>query len=176
MMHLDLDELAAGLAGLAVAPRDVGRVALVVVRQPGEKRVLPGRVSLDCALGVLGDRWALAANRKLAAQVTLMRADVAALMAADGDIVRFGDNLFVHLDLSEQNLPAGTRLHIGSAVLELTSKPHTGCKKFLARAGTAALAMTRDPRWLADRLRGIHARVLQAGEVANGDVVRVERR
>jgi MOSC domain-containing protein YiiM len=134
-------------------------------------RVQPERASATCEGGLEGDRWALAANRKLEEQVTAMRVDVVRLMTNGGELSRFGDNLLVELDLSEQNLPAGTRLRIGSTLLEVTAKPHTGCKKFAARAGRQALAMTRDPRWLADRLRGIHLRVLQAGEITVGDII-----
>src|SRR4051812_40918763 len=131
MPHLDLDDLSAGFAALPPPPLDRGRVVQLIQRLPGELRVLPDRVTLTCEQGVVGDRWMLADNRKLQAQVTMMRADVAHLMATDGNISRLGDNLFVELDLSAQNLPAGTRLRIGTVLLEVTPKPHTGCKKFM---------------------------------------------
>ncbi len=173
--QLDPAALTAGFAKLPAPPVDIGAVRLVVVRRQGEQRVLPDAVRLTTALGVVGDRWSLHASPNVQSQVTIMRADVAELMAVDGDIARFGDNLFVTLDLSEENLPAGSRLGIGSAIVEVTSKPHTGCNKFKARAGQAALDMTRLPEFGHLRLRGIHARVLVDGDVAKGDRIVVTR-
>ena len=111
----------------------------------------------------------------LDAQVTMMRADVARMMAHDGDVARFGDNLFVDLDLSEANLPPGTLIAIGTTLVVVTDKPHSGCARFEARAGGPALEMTRDARWRNLRLRGINVRVVEEGEVANGDGIVVHR-
>lgn len=175
MDHLDQNALLAGFAKLPPPPRDVGTVRLVVVREPGERRVLPDKIRLTTEAGVVGDRWSLSAAPKIEAQVTMMRADIAELMAVDGDIARFGDNLFVALDLSADSLPAGSRLGIGTAVAEVTAKPHTGCSKFKARAGADALALTKAEGFEHLRLRGVHLRVIADGEVRNGDAIVVMR-
>lgn len=168
-----LDELAAAYTALPLPPRGIGRVELVVLREPDERRRTPEVAMLTPEGGVVGDKWAAGTPRDTDDQVTLMRADVARLCAGDDDLARFGDNLFVALDLSEAHLPAGTRLAIGGALLEVTAKPHTGCSKFRRRGGDAALRLTLDPRWVHERLRGIHARVIVGGEVRRGDVIEV---
>lgn len=176
MPHLDAATLAARLSALAAAPRDRGVVRLLVQRLPGEGRVRPARVELDRERGVVGDRWALADRPDPEDQVTLMRHDVARLLRDGDDPAILGDNLFADLDTSAANLPAGTVLRVGGAVLEVTPAPHAGCRKFAARVGADALALTLDPAWRAQNLRGVHLRVRQGGSVAVGDeVVVVER-
>jgi MOSC domain-containing protein YiiM len=170
---LDADTIAARLAALPAPPRGVGTIEQLVLRESDARRVLPPRVRLTRAEGAVGDRWSLGPAPKPDAQVTVMRADVARLFAQDGDIARFGDNLFVDLDLSEEALPAGTILAVGSAVCQVTPLPHTGCRKFEARAGEAARAATLDARWRSLHLRGIHLRVLEDGDVAVGDRIAV---
>ena len=107
------------------------------------------------------------------AQITVMRADVARLFAGDQPLSLFGDNLLVELDLSPANLPVGTRLRIGSALCEVTPKPHTGCGKFSARFGEDARAVTAAPAFADWRLRGLYIRVLEPGEVSPGDPIQV---
>ena len=154
--------------------KDRAIVTLVVLRLLEGRRLTPERVRLDPQLGVIGDRWALGATPNPEAQVTLMRADVARLMSEEP--AAFGDNLFAALDTSAANLPAGTLVRVGTAVCQVTAKPHTGCAKFSARAGADALAISRAPEWKVHQLRGVHLRVLEAGEVAVGDeIVVVER-
>jgi MOSC domain-containing protein YiiM len=133
------------------------------------------RVRLERDEGVVGDRWARRLLPDLEAQVTAMRADVARLLEPPDGIPAFGDNLFLDLDLSEPNLPPGTLIAVGSALCVVTAKPHTGCRKFAERAGREALEWTKDPAWRAARLRGIHLRVVEAGEVGAGDAVEVRR-
>ena len=87
-----------------------------------------------------------------------------------------GDQLFVELDLSEENLPAGTRLEIGSAVIEVTEQPHTGCKKFAARFGNDAQKFVMTPVGRQMRLRGMCARVVQPGTIQRGDTVEKMKR
>lgn len=164
-------ELEAGLQALPAPPRSEGRVELVVLRLPGERRLSPATLRLEPGRGAVGDRWSASERPNPEAEVTLMRHDVASLLCEGPDTAILGDNLFVHLDTSGANLPAGTRLRVGGALCEVTPKPHTGCNKFSARVGPDALAITRDPAWKAQNLRGVHLRVLEAGDVSPGDAI-----
>jgi MOSC domain-containing protein YiiM len=83
-----------------------------------------------------------------------------------------GDQLFIDLDVSAENLPPGTRLALGSAVIEVTNQPHTGCKKFAARFGLDALKFVNSPVGRQLQLRGVNARVRQAGVIRIGDLVK----
>jgi MOSC domain-containing protein YiiM len=106
-------------------------------------------------------------------QLTLMNVRVAALVAQDPDRrVLAGDQLYVDLDLSHDNLPIGTRLAIGSAVIEVSDQPHTGCKKFVARFGMEAMKFVNSPLGRQLRLRGMNTRVVQPGTIRVGDLVR----
>ncbi len=160
---------------LAAPPADEGRVLRVVQRLPDEKRALPPRLALDPEDGAIGDRWG-SGSRNPEAMVTLMRADVAALLVADGGIELFGDNLFATIDTSAANLPPGTTLRVGSARCVVTPKPHTGCHKFSRRGVPFARELTALPELKPLQLRGVHLRVLARGSVAPGDPIVVESR
>lgn len=179
---LTWDELTAGLPHVLGSPAGAGTVELIACRpDEGERRLLE-EAELDLELGLVGDMWHRRFSKRTAdggpnplAQVTLMNARAVDLVAG-GDRARWalaGDQLYVDLDLSEASLPAGTRLAVGTAVLELTTEPHTGCAKFHARFGSAALRLVngREHRHL--RLRGANARVVEPGTVATGDAIRV---
>jgi len=173
MSHLPFAVLEDRLLSLPPAPNDEGQVALVVVRPQPEARLTPNRVTLTRAGGVAGDRWAQNPHSKPANQITLMRADVARLIADGQPLSLFGDNLLVELDLSQENLPAGTRLRIGAALCEVTPQPHTGCGKFAARFGQEAREFANAPAFADWRLRGLHVCVLEDGEVSPGDPIHV---
>jgi MOSC domain-containing protein YiiM len=175
-MHLPYAELEARILALPPAPQDAGRVALVVVRPEVEARITPERCRLTPQAGTEGDRWSQKLSADPECQVTLMRADVAQVFANGQSLSLFGDNLLVELDLSTENLPAGTRLRIGTALCEVTPKPHTGCGKFEARFGKDARSLTFAPEFVDCRLRGIHVRVLEAGDVSPGDQIEVVAR
>jgi MOSC domain-containing protein YiiM len=179
--HLTTAELEAGLDEIERAPRDAGTVELIVRRPAeGEREVLE-RGTLDLAEGLVGDMWVTRGSKRTPdgsshpdMQVTVMSARVVDLVAA-GDRERWalaGDQLYVDLDLSEANLPAGTRLALGTAVIEVTAEPHTGCAKFHARFGGDAhrFVNVRTHRHL--RLRGLNAKVIQPGTVSAGDTIR----
>lgn len=102
-----------------------------------------------------------------------MQIDVARLVANGQALTVFGDNLFLDLDLSVENLPIGSQVRIGSARLEVTPKPHNGCRKFAARFGHDALRLVSKPELRHRKLRGIYMRVLEAGATGPGDVVEV---
>jgi hypothetical protein len=174
-------ELAASLDHLSAAPTQTGSLELIVRRPESRVREILAEGVLDEAGGLLGDNWlsratsrAIAEGRHLDAMVTVMSARMVALLG-DTDEARAlaGDQLYVDLDLSRDNLPAGTRLAVGDdAVLEVSAKPHAGCKKFLARFGPDVLAFVNGETGSRMRLRGLNARVVRGGTIRPGDVVR----
>lgn len=172
-MHLTYDALEQGLRQLPPPPTDAGTVTLVVARPAVDERTTPGRCRLTPENGVEGDRWAARGRPHPNSQITVMRADVARLMANGQPLSLFGDNLLVDLDLSFANLPTGTRLRVGTALCEVTPQPHTGCGKFAARFGQDARDVTAAPAFADWRLRGLYIRVLEPGEVGPGDPIRV---
>jgi MOSC domain-containing protein YiiM len=172
-MHLAYETLEQRLRELPPPPADEGTVVLVVARPEVDERLTPERSRLTPERGVEGDRWSLRPNPNPEAQITVMRADVARLFADGQPLSLFGDNLLVELDLSPTNLPPGTRLRVGTALCEVTPKPHTGCGKFAARVGQDARDLTGAPTFEDQRLRGIHFRVLEPGDVGPGDRIQV---
>jgi MOSC domain-containing protein YiiM len=176
MPHRSTTELDAGLPEVLAAPRRHGTLERIVRRPlPGEREVLD-EAQLDIAVGLVGDRWCIGTPEKPphpGKQITIMSSRVAALLAGGGDWAPAGDQLFVDLDLTEEHLPAGARLSIGGAVLEVTADPHTGCKKFAQRFGEAAVAWTKSPERVHLRLRGLHARVIVPGTIRRGDKITV---
>lgn len=170
--HLSTEEIERGLAKLA-PPTDRGSLALIVVRHDDSERDTPQSVLLTCEGGVPGDAWLRDAPEKPDAQITMMRADFGALVANGQPLTLFGDNLIVDLDLSVENLPTGSRLQLGGALLEVTPEPHTGCMKYRQRFGKQALKITGAPLHRDQRLRGIYVKVIEPGEVAVGDAVEV---
>jgi MOSC domain-containing protein YiiM len=171
-----LADLEADLRALPNAPRDVGRVALIVRRPSVGVRETPGRVHLSAEEGVPGDDWSRRPPHEPDAQLAVMRRDVAELIASGRSLALFGDNLLVDMDLSEANLPTGSRLRVGQALVEVTAKPHNGCLKFKERFGLDALRLVSAVPTRDQNLRGIYWRVLEDGQVAVGDEVRVIER
>ena len=172
-------QLEAGLAHIRQSPKNSGVLSLIVRRpREGEREVLPSG-ELDLALGLVGDNWKTRGSRKTPdgtahpeMQIHVMNSRVIALLGQDQERWPLaGDQLFVDLDLSVDNLPTGSRLGIGSAVIEVTAPPHSGCNKFLARFGPDALTFVNSPTGKALRLRGLNARVIQAGWIRVGDKV-----
>ena len=178
--HFDETRLEAGLPDVRSAPKDEGRLALIVRRPAVEEREVLEEATLDTEHGLVGDNWLPRGNRLTPdgsadplTQLTLMSARAAALVA--GPVARWplaGDQLYVDLDISGANLPAGTRLAIGDAVVEVTDEPHTGCAKFSARFGKDALRFVNSPVGRELNLRGINTRVVTGGAVRTGDAVR----
>lgn len=171
-----LADLESGLRSLPSAPSDRGRLALIVRRTARGVRETPDRVLLTPEGGVPGDAWSRKEGATLDSQVTVMEAGVAELIANGQPLALFGDNVFLELDLSTTNLPLGSRVAIGGALLEVTLKMHKGCRKFSARFGDDALRFLATPESRARRLRGLYLRVLEAGDVGPGDVVEVVAR
>ena len=178
--HLSMADLEAGLDHIRQAPKQEGTLKLIV-RRPriGEREVLD-ECELDPAVGLVGDTWSQRSSRRTAdgsphpdMQINIMSTRVVALVAQDKSRWPLaGDQLFVDLDLSEANLPPGTRLSLGSAVLEVTPEPHTGCGKFVERFGVDAMTFVNSELGRELHLRGINAKVVQPGVARAGDVVR----
>jgi MOSC domain-containing protein YiiM len=166
--------LESGLNEIRQSPRDEGRVELIVRRPAKNEREVVPEATLDCVQGLLGDTWAEASAHQ-DTQLTLMNARVALLVAGHADRRQLaGDQLYVDLDLSEQNIPVGTRLELGSAVVEVTNPPHLGCNKFAERFGPDARRFVNSPAGRQLRLRGVNARIVVGGTVRVGDVIRKE--
>ena len=179
--HPTAEQLEAGLEHVRQSPSNGGALMMIVRRPSTEEREVVAEGALDVGLGLVGDNWKvrgnpLAADGKasLEAQVTVINARLLHLVAqAEERWPLAGDQLVVDLDLSVENLPPGTRLHIGSAVLEVSAKPHTGCHKFEGRFGREALKFISSPVGRGLRLRGLNARVVEAGTIRIGDAVAV---
>lgn len=178
--HLTMEELEAGLEHIRHSPKDTGVLELIVRRpRVGERDVLR-EGHLDPLVGLVGDSWKDRASSRTAdgsphpdMQLNIMNARVVALVAQyPARWALAGDQLFIDMDLTDDNLPPGTRLELGSAVIEVTDQPHTGCQKFVARFGLDAMKFVNSPVGRQLHLRGINARVLQGGIVRVGDVAR----
>jgi MOSC domain-containing protein YiiM len=159
------------------APTDDGPLEIIVRRLAENERETLAEARLDTELGLVGDRWADQDARStpifLGAQLTVMSTRVLAVI--EPDRARWplaGDQLYVDLDLSIDNLPAGSRLAIGSATIEISETPHTGCAKFSARFGGDATRWINSPIGRSLRMRGLNARIVEAGTVRVGDTVR----
>lgn len=166
------DDLLAGLEHIRSSPTERGRLELIVRRPAENLREVLHEAELDLEVGLVGDRWHLGPSPTNDSQLTLMNARLAQLVARERERWPLaGDQLYVDLDLSVENLPAGTRLALGGAVIELTEVPHTGCAKFSARFGTDALKFVNKSPGRELRLRGANARVVTPGTVRVGDEI-----
>ncbi len=171
--YLSAAELEAGLAALPAPPRDTGRLTLLVRRLADGSRELPERVCLTPEEGLPGDAWGRRPPLDLEEQLAVIRDDVATMIAHGQPLTTFGDNLFVDLDLSDANLPAGSRLRVGEAIVEVSPKPHNGCRKFHQRFGPDALRFVQAKATRDQNFRGVYWRVVEPGEVAIGATIQV---
>ena len=178
--HLTMAQLEAGLDDIRQSPRDEGALQLIVRRpQVGEREVLE-EGALDVDEGLVGDTWRARAISRSAdgvahprTQLNIMNARVIALVAGPRERWPLaGDQLFIDIDLSDDNMPAGTRLALGSAVIEVTEEPHTGCQKFVSRFGLDAVKFVNSSLGRQLHLRGVNARVVRPGVIRVGDTVK----
>ena len=165
-----LEDLERMLEAQPPAPTDRGRVGLVVVKGQGGRRETPDRILLNPIAKASGN---VDDDQEGGDQLAIMQRDVAELIANGQPISLFGDNLFLDLDLSTDNLPPGSRVRVGKAILQVTPLPHTGCQKFRRRFGDNALRFVSKKELRHRNLRGIYMRVLESGEVRPGDRVEV---
>ncbi len=180
MEHPTAVELTDGLDQILRSPSDEGDLKLIVRRRGESEREVLTEATLDLTEGLLGDTWRSRGSRRTPdrladpmMQLTVMNVRVAALVAVNDDRWKLaGDQLYVDLDLSEANLPPGSRLAVGSAVIEVTDAPHLGCKKFRERFGEDALRFVNSDVGRKLRLRGVNTRVVAPGRLELGDTLR----
>jgi MOSC domain-containing protein YiiM len=178
--HLSMAELQAKIEYIHQSPKDHGLLKMIARRPSDDEREVVDRAELDPSQGLVGDNWKVRGSKHTPdgsanpnVQITIMNARTIELVAQRKERWALaGDQLYVDLDLSEDNLPSGTRLAIGSAVIEVSAEPHTGCQKFSARFGSGATRFVNSPEGRRLHLRGINARIVQGGIVRVGDVVR----
>lgn len=178
--YLSMAELETGMDYIRQSPKDNGRLKMIVRRPVDDEREVLERGELDLSEGLLGDNWKARGSRRSIdgsanrdAQITVMNARTIELLAQDA--ARWplaGDQLYIDMDLSDENLPAGTRLAIGSAIIEVSAVPHTGCKKFSARFGVEAMKFVNSPEGKRLHLRGINTKIVRPGVIQVGDVVK----
>lgn len=175
-----MSELEAGLDHIRRAPKDEGVLELIVCRPGVNDRDILDEAELHLEAGLVGDSWIRRRSTSTPdgspnplMQITIINSRLAALVAQDKDRWQLaGDQLYLDMDLSEENLPAGARLSLGSAVLEVTAPPHLGCKKFVARFGLDAMKFVNSPIGKQLHLRGVNAKVIQGGVIRVGDIAR----
>lgn len=178
--HLTHAELLAGLDDIRQAPKEAGLLQMIVRRPRSGQREVVVEAQLDRHDGLVGDNWRVRGSPRTPdkmshpeMQLTVMSARVIGLVAQDRERWPLaGDQLIVDLDLSEANLPPGTRLTIGSAVIEVTPPPHTGCAKFVERFGVEAMKFVNSDLGRDLHLRGINAKVTQPGVIRVGDIAK----
>lgn len=174
---LSLEELEAGLAPIRQSPADAGTLAMIVRRPAIDQREVLDIGELDEDEGLKGDNWAVRGSSRTPdksahpeMQLNLMNARAIALIAQEEERWPLaGDQLYVDLDLSEKNLPPGSRLSLGEAIIEITAIPHNGCKKFAQRFGIDAVKFVNSKEGKALHLRGLNAKVIRGGSIKKGD-------
>jgi len=177
--HVAAEILEAGIASIRDSPKTAGVLELIVRRPGVELRETIPEARLDEVAGLVGDSWQQRGSSRTTdgsanfdGQLTLMNSRAIALIAGSPERWALaGDQLFADLDLSTANLPAGSRLRIGEAIIQITAEPHTGCAKFKARFGAAARAFVNSPSGRELRLRGVNARIVTGGMIRVGDRV-----
>ncbi|HET6890292.1 MAG TPA: hypothetical protein VFH31_04260 [Pyrinomonadaceae bacterium] len=178
--HLTMEELERGLDIIRQAPKDEGVLELIVRRPKVDAREVLEEGELSLIEGLVGDSWSTRGSIRTSdgsahpeMQLNIMNARVTALVAQAKDRWALaGDQLYIDMDLSVENLPAGTRLALGSAVIEISALPHTGCKKFVSRFGLDAMKFVNSALGQELHLRGVNAKVLRGGVIRVGDIIR----
>lgn len=176
--QLTTAELEQGLEHILASPKDKGALELIVRRPAVDGREVLSEGRLDIEQGLIGDNWLARGSKHMPdgaadpeMQLNIMNSRVVALVADHLDRRDLaGDQLYLDLDLSGDNLPPGTRLAIGDAIIEVTEPPHTGCKKFAQRFGKDAMVFVNSGMGKKRNFRGINARVVRSGDIRVGDI------
>ncbi len=179
MEHRTTEQLVAGLDEIRRSPTDLGRLELIVRRPAVDEREVLEQGELDLTFGLVGDSWSARRSRETAdgsphpeRQLNVMNARAATLITGSAERWPLaGDQLFVDLHLGVDELPPGTRLRLGDAVIEVTEPPHLGCAKFTERFGLDAMRFVNSPEGKALNLRGICAKVVVPGTIRRGDAI-----
>lgn len=179
--YLTAAEIEAGLEHVLAAPKEAGSLEMIVRRPDVDEREVVENGVLDIDNGLVGDNWLTRGSSRTSnglghpeMQLNLMNYRYALLIARTAERVPLaGDQLFVDLDLSENNVPAGTRISIGEAIIEVTPIPHLGCKKFVERFGIDAMKIANSEFGRRHHLRGINARVIVGGLIRKMDILRI---
>jgi hypothetical protein len=178
--HLTREELEAGVDAIRQSPKDDGVLRLIVRRPEIGAREVLEEADLDLIEGLVGDTWGKRTSKRTSdgsphpeMQLNIMNTRAVDLVAQDRSRWPLaGDQLYLDMDLTDANLPAGTRLAIGSAVIEVTAEPHTGCAKFVERFGLDAMKFVNSPLGRELKLRGINAKVVRSGKIRVGDLAK----
>jgi MOSC domain-containing protein YiiM len=179
VQYLSVTELEAGMEHIRQSPKDQGTLQMIVRRPNVDEREILPEGELNTTEGLVGDTWKVRMNVHSTdsrpnpnKQITIMNARTIALLAQSEEYWSLaGDQLFVDMDLSDDNLPPGTQLAIGSAIVEVSPDPHTGCQKFSSRFGVDALKFVNSPEGKRLHLRGINTRVIQGGVIHIRDII-----
>jgi len=178
--HFSADELEQGIDHILASPKDDGELKLIVRRPAVDERETPQQARLEVEQGLVGDNWLARGSRHMPdgvadpeMQLNIMNTRVVDRVAGSEDRwLLAGDQLFVDMDLSVDNLPPGTQIALGDAIVEVTEPPHTGCKKFAARFGVDAMVFVNSGLGKTLSFRGICAKVVRSGDINVGDVAR----
>lgn len=176
--HCTMEELAKSLDHILASPANAGALRMIVRRPAVDQRESLTGARLDIEEGLVGDNWKARGSRHMPdgaadpdMQLNIMNARVAEAVARDPERMPLaGDQLYLDLDLSPENLPPGTKLALGDAVVEVTEPPHTGCKKFAARFGNDAIIFVNSGKGKKLNFRGINAKVVKSGDIRVGDI------
>jgi hypothetical protein len=177
--YVSASQLEAGMEHIRQAPQDHGTLKMIVRRPRADEREVIDQGELSLSEGLVGDSWKSRGSKHtpdgsaaVYAQITIMNARCTALLAQSEERWALaGDQLYVDFDLSDDNIPPGSRLVIGSTILEVSAEPHSGCTKFSDRFGVQAMKFVNSPEGKRLHLRGINARVVRAGTIRVGDAV-----
>ena len=180
VLHLSIMELEAGMDHIRQSPKENGLLKMIVRRPAVDEREAISEGELNTTEGLEGDTWKTRGSShttdgsaNVNSQITVMNARTIALLAQDEERWSLaGDQLYIDMDLSDDNIPPGTRLAIGTAIVEVSAQPHSGCKKFSARFGVEAMKFVNSPEGKRLHLRGINTRVVQPGTIRVGDVIK----
>jgi hypothetical protein len=180
LQHLSMMELEAGMEHIRQSPKEHGVLKMIVRRPAVDEREAISEGELNTTEGLEGDTWKTRGSShttngsaNVNAQITVMNVRSIALLAQDEERWSLaGDQLYIDMDLSDDNIPPGTRLAIGSAIIEVSAQPHSGCKKFSSRFGVEAMKFVNSPEGKRLHLRGINTRVVQAGTIRVGEIVK----